>query len=329
MIFSTNCEIGTNEQIDYPGMNNYSQFSYDGLWRNTKIVETTSGSVTSTKQFIVSAGFKREERDAAGSVTRRLYERGQTISGTSYFYSKPYLDSISEMTDGSGVAQAQYSYDPYGRVIKLQGSLDSDFQYAGYYIHQRSGLNLTVFRAYSAQLGRWISRDPIEEQNSINLYAYSFNDPELFTDPTGLYCCRIDFNELGSAVNSGAAWGGAIGAAGGAMAGAAGGTMVAPGVGTVAGWQGGAAMGAMGLGAVGGFAGGFGNLINQMGRDNSGSQSNTGSKTGKRSARCQKVYDKCVEEASDTPPLGGDRCNQGMPFYNQVNDCMKQHGCPP
>lgn len=165
-------------------MNNYSQFSYDGLWRNTKIVETTSGSVTSTKQFVWSGYHRRDERDAGGNVTRRFLKWGQTVSGTSYFYAQPHLGSTSEMTDGSGVVQAQYSYDPFGRVIKLQGTLSADFQYAGYYEHEPSRLNLTVFRAYNPTLGRWISRDPYAD--SLPLYSYSSNIPTQLTDFHGL-----------------------------------------------------------------------------------------------------------------------------------------------
>ena len=90
------------------------------------------------------------------------------------------------MTDGSGAVQAQYSFDPFGRVTKLQGGLDSDFQYAGYLIHQRSGLSLTLFRAYNAQTGRWISRDPIDEAGGVNLYAYVHNEPVGRRDPLGL-----------------------------------------------------------------------------------------------------------------------------------------------
>jgi RHS repeat-associated protein len=172
-------------QIDYPGANNNSQFSYDGLWRNTRIVETVSGSVTSTKQFVLSSGSKREERDAGSSVSRRFFSLGQTISGISYFYARCRPGSVTEMTDGSGVVQAQYAFDPFGRSTKLQGSLEADFQYAGYYMHQRSELNLTVYRAYSSQMGRWINRDPISENGGINLYRYVNNNPILFIDPTG------------------------------------------------------------------------------------------------------------------------------------------------
>jgi len=134
----------------------------------------------------VSDGLRRDERDAGGSVARRFFDLGQTISGTSYFYAKNYLDSVSEMTDGSGVLQVQYTYDPYGRGRKLQGSLDADFQYAGHYMHQPSALNLAVFRAYCSRVGRWISRDLLEEDGGLNLYSYSKNSPIVLTDFLGL-----------------------------------------------------------------------------------------------------------------------------------------------
>jgi uncharacterized protein RhaS with RHS repeats len=34
-------------------------------------------------------------------------------------------------------------------------------------------------------LGRWISRDPIEEDGGVNLYAHALNDPVNLVDPSG------------------------------------------------------------------------------------------------------------------------------------------------
>lgn len=64
--------------------------------------------------------------------------------------------------------------------------------YAGYYLHSRSSLNLTLTRAYSAILGRFINRDFIEENGGINLYEYVMNDPVRWTDPFGFGqdCCK-------------------------------------------------------------------------------------------------------------------------------------------
>jgi RHS repeat-associated protein len=175
-------------KISYPGVNNYSTFGYDGLGRNISIVETTAGSVTSSKQFVRDLQVYKpdEERDAAGTLTKKFYSGGQLISATKYFYDGDHLGSIREMSDNSGVLQAQYAFDPFGRVTKLSEVVPADFQYARYYLHSRSGLNLTRTRAYSGSVGRFINRDPIEEEGGVNLFAYVTNDPVSFVDPLGL-----------------------------------------------------------------------------------------------------------------------------------------------
>jgi RHS repeat-associated protein len=123
----------------------------------------------------------------SGNVTKDYCALGENRAGTNYFYTKDHLGSIRELTDDSGNIQAQYSYDPYGQPTKLQGSLDCDFQYAGYFYEATSGFNLTRYRAYSSSLGRWISRDPIMERVGTNLYAYVDNNPINDVDTLGLY----------------------------------------------------------------------------------------------------------------------------------------------
>jgi RHS repeat-associated protein len=180
-------EISENRhiKINYPGSGNNSQFTYDGFGHNVAIIETTGGTVSSTKQFVWAKGAMQEARNASGSVTAQYFDRGQTISSSSYFYTKDHLGSIREMSDSSGNVQAVYTYDPYGKPTKLQGSLASDFQYCGYYFHAFSGLGLTLNRAYNAVLGRWINRDPIRERGGINLYAYVRNKPATYVDYLG------------------------------------------------------------------------------------------------------------------------------------------------
>jgi RHS repeat-associated protein len=173
--------------INYISTSYRTEMSYDGLNRRTKIVEKNGGgTVTSTKQFVWIGDNLAEERDASNSVTKRFYGLGQQISGTSYYYAQDHLGSIREMTDGSGTIQARYDYDPYGRTTKVSGSLESDFEFAGYYRHLPSRLDLTLRRGYSDDLGRWLSRDPIGENGGINVYGYVQNNPISFSDPLGL-----------------------------------------------------------------------------------------------------------------------------------------------
>jgi len=95
------------------------------------------------------------------------------------------------MTNTSGTIQAQYGYDPFGQVTKISETVPSDFGYAGYYLHARSGLNLTQTRAYSSAQGRFINRDPIEEEGGVNLFAYTENNPSNSIDPSGTYSFPI------------------------------------------------------------------------------------------------------------------------------------------
>jgi len=114
------------------------------------------------------------------------------VGSTNYYYSKDHLGSIRKLTDSSGAVQVRYDYDAYGRLTKVQGDLDSDFTYAGYYNHSASGLYATLNRLFDPNLGRWISRDPIEEIAGSNLYRYVSSNPVNFLDPLGLASLTTD-----------------------------------------------------------------------------------------------------------------------------------------
>jgi RHS repeat-associated protein len=177
--------------INYTGTSNRTEFTYDGLSRRLKIVEKNGSVVTGTKQFVWNGSSIAEERDANNNVTRRFYGQGEQISATSYFYARDHLGSVRELTDGSGVVQTRYDYDPYGRRTKISGSLDATFGFTGHYYHAASSLHLALYRAYDTDLGRWLNRDRIGETAGTNLYAYVSNDVGNAVDPDGLLTLLI------------------------------------------------------------------------------------------------------------------------------------------
>jgi RHS repeat-associated protein len=174
--------------ITYPG-GATSKFTYDGLGRRASIVETaTNGTITSTKQFVFDGFNPVEERDASDSVTKRFFAQGVQIGATNYFYTRDHLGSIRELIDASASIVSRLDYDPWGQMTLVQGTLISDFGYAGMYFNRPSGLNLTMFRGYIPPACRWLSRDPLnsaEMKQGPNLYEYCSNDPLGKIDPLG------------------------------------------------------------------------------------------------------------------------------------------------
>jgi RHS repeat-associated protein len=157
-------------------------------------IQVSVRGASSTKTFVWSGNTIAEERDSTGStVTKRFFAEGeQRIGGSdagNYYYTRDHLGSIREVTDSNGALQAQYDYDAWGNSVVVSGNMSVDFGYTGHYFHQPSGLNLTLYRAYSPTLGRWLSRDPLENaemRQGTNLYSYVGNNSVNLTDPLGL-----------------------------------------------------------------------------------------------------------------------------------------------
>lgn len=182
----------TTKQIDYPGVNNFTQFAYNGWGKNTKIVETVSGSMTSTKQLVWCANSRREERNASGTLVKQFFGRGEKVSGVSFYFAADHQDSLRELTDASGIVLAEFKYDSFGIPQVIQQTVLPDFLYAGYFYHERSALNLTRTRSYHSKIGRFTSRDAIQDGSRFNLFAYVSNSPIGFVDPSGLEECPCD-----------------------------------------------------------------------------------------------------------------------------------------
>ncbi len=162
---------------------NVTEFVYDGLSR--RVAEKLNGTVI--KRWLWCGTELCEERDAGGgAVTKRFFGQGEQINGTNYYFTRDHLGSVIEMTDASGILKARFRYDPYGRRIKALGSIEADFGFTGHYYHAASGLYLTLYRAYDANVARWLNRDPIEEGGGLNLYGYVANNPTNAVDPYGL-----------------------------------------------------------------------------------------------------------------------------------------------
>jgi len=96
--------------------------------------------------------------------------------------------NVSELIDAADNVIAHYEYDPFGNTIVQSGSYRNINRY-GFSTKSKEflvGLYYYGYRFYDPNLGRWPSRDPIEEQGGINLYGFVGNNPVKLTDYLGL-----------------------------------------------------------------------------------------------------------------------------------------------
>jgi RHS repeat-associated protein len=160
----------------------------------TKLSPGKVGQTTGSREVIwegISIAQLRLKNAAGTETERRTFHAGGEVRvagavTTTLLHTGDHLGSIRELVDAStGAIRARYDYDPYGKRTKLSGDLEADQGYTGHYEHAASGLTLAPFRAYDCVLGRWISRDPIEEAGGLNLYGYVGGNPIRYTDPSG------------------------------------------------------------------------------------------------------------------------------------------------
>ncbi|NCC60829.1 MAG: RHS repeat-associated core domain-containing protein [Verrucomicrobiae bacterium] len=100
----------------------------------------------------------------------------------------------------NGNISAKYEYGPFGEVFCSVGDMAkvNPFGFSTKYTDNETDLLYYGYRYYSPALGRWLSRDPIEEQGGLNLYGFVNNDPVNKWDRLGLKfpCCPATANRI-------------------------------------------------------------------------------------------------------------------------------------
>ncbi len=201
----TNEWDGENRVVAVHSGDERTEFTYDGASRLASIRHLTNGVEASVRRLLWADHEIREERDAAHLIKKRFAMQGMKIeagpNAGSYYYARDHLGSIRNVTDSAATVRARHAYDPFGRQTLRAGDIEADFGFAGMFWSGEAELALTWFRSYSPSLGRWLSRDPLDQaemDEGPNLYAYVRNNPINLIDPLGLSACCEHLREQGS-----------------------------------------------------------------------------------------------------------------------------------
>jgi RHS repeat-associated protein len=189
-----------NRMVSYNGgnpVNGGGTFSYDG---DGKRVKKIAGNGRTIYVYNTLGQLVAEYTD----------NPSPTNNGTSYLTSDS-LGTPRVITDASGAVKARHDYLPFGEEIGLAGGRAESQKYVMDNVRQKftqyerdseTGLDYAQARYYASAQGRFTSVDPLMASGtagnpqSWNRYTYAFNNPLLFTDPSGLVAGDY-YNERG------------------------------------------------------------------------------------------------------------------------------------
>jgi RHS repeat-associated protein len=159
-------------------------FIYDG-WN---VIEETIAPATGpveTAEHVWGTDLSGTAQGAGG--VGGLLLRESSANGASYYHYDGN-GNVTALTSAAGVVQAAYTYGAFGETLRAAGPLAqaNPWRFSTKYQDDETGLLYYGYRFYNPTDGRWMSRDPIGEEGSINLSRYVNNNPISFIDYLGL-----------------------------------------------------------------------------------------------------------------------------------------------
>ena len=184
--------------------NGQTSASYDYDESGIRTKKTVNG-VTTTFQL---DGSKIVSENRNGTVQSYFYDEngsvlGITYGGENYYFRKNFRNDVLAILNASGEVVVEYSYNPWGNILAVTGSLastlgaDNPFGYRGYYYDTESCFYYLNSRYYDAKVCRFVNADLVVagvggDLRGYNLYTYCFNNPVNRRDLSGNWCEWIE-----------------------------------------------------------------------------------------------------------------------------------------
>ena len=175
-------------------------YDYGGRRIQKKVFDWNTGTGTyvlqSTTRFVYDGWNLIAELDENNSLIR-AYTRGQDISGTpfeaagvgsaliindagiAYQVSHDGNGNVGLVLKASDSAVvATYDYDPFGKAVQVVGSYatTNPLTFGSAYKDKETQLLYYGYRYYEPGSGRWLSKDPLAENGSLNMYSFLANN---------------------------------------------------------------------------------------------------------------------------------------------------------
>ena len=126
-----------------------------------------------------------------------------SYNGSFYYFVLNGQGDVIALLDSSGNTVVEYTYDPWGKVLSVTGTLAgtlgqaNPIRYRGYYYDSETGFYYLQSRYYDPETGRFISSDGYlstgQDILGNNMFAYCLNNPVNNHDPSGKFALTATF----------------------------------------------------------------------------------------------------------------------------------------
>ncbi len=177
--------VSTNSSGNLFAPMSTNRFVYDG-WNLITVLSPQSSVLQS---FIWGQDLSGTE-DGAGGIGGLIavMEYGGDQMTNANFCAYDGNGNITALVRPSdSLPSARYEYSPFGELLRAIGPLarSNPIRWSTKFWDEESGLVSYPARNCAPSLGRWLSRDPIEEEDSANLYTFVRNGVPNASDPFG------------------------------------------------------------------------------------------------------------------------------------------------
>ncbi len=166
-------------------------FAYDGNIIVLECISLANGETHTIENFWGNDLSGSE--DGAGGVGGLL---AVSVDGTYCFPCYGNNGNVTRYIGEDGSVVARFVYDPYGNIIEQSGPLAEllAIRFCTKYTDSEVELVSYLRRFYDAFNGRWLNRDPIEEEGGANLFVFALNNPVVRFDTDGCFVLPIMIN---------------------------------------------------------------------------------------------------------------------------------------
>ena len=172
--------------------------TYDYMGRRHTRKVSVNGAVSSYLRYMYRGYLQIAAIDAVSGVFRWFLfwdptqpEAARPLAirkdGTWYAYGLDLTGNVTGIFGKAGYLRTVYTYMPYGEAT-AEGDVTQPIQWSSEYNDEELGLVYYNYRHLNPHDGRWISRDPIEEEGGWNLFAFVGNKIFNQSDILGLIC---------------------------------------------------------------------------------------------------------------------------------------------